>query len=46
MKPLTINDIEIVEEKIAKVRKTFKRPMVVPYTMLQDWYGPPCNNEV
>jgi uncharacterized protein (DUF362 family) len=44
MKPAKLDDIQIVGEKLATVRKQFKKPMVVPYTMIQDWYGPPCNN--
>ena len=44
MKPAQLDDIQIVGEKPAAVRRQFKKPMVVPYTMIQDWYGPPCNN--
>ncbi len=42
MNPSNINDIQIVGEKIEKVRQQFRRPQVVPYTMISDWYGPPC----
>jgi hypothetical protein len=44
MKPAKLDDIQIVGEKLAAVRRQFKKPIVVPYTMIQDWYGPPCNN--
>ncbi len=46
MKPLNLNNIEIVGKKIEEVKKPFKRPTVVPYTMIKDWYGPPCKNAV
>ncbi len=42
MKPSGIDDIEIVGEKSGEVRRQFKKPMIVPYTMIKDWYGPPC----
>ncbi len=42
MNPSNINDIQIVGEKIEKVRQQFKRPQVFPYTMIADWYGPSC----
>lgn len=42
MTPSTINDIEIVGEKIETVQQKFKRPRVYPYTMMANWYGPPC----
>jgi uncharacterized protein (DUF362 family) len=42
MNPSNINEIQIVGEKIEKVRQQFRRPQVVPYTMISDWYGPPC----
>ena len=42
MKPSSLNDIQIVGEKIENVQQQFKRPRVVPYTMISDWYGPPC----
>jgi hypothetical protein len=38
-----IDDINIVGERLEAVRQQFKKPTVVPYTMIQDWYGPPCN---
>lgn len=42
MNPSNINEIQIVGEKIEKIRQQFRRPQVVPYTMISDWYGPPC----
>lgn len=42
MSPSTLNDIEIVGEKIETVQQQFKRPRVYPYTMMANWYGPPC----
>ena len=42
MNPSNINEIQIVGEKIEKVRQQFRRPQVIPYTMISDWYGPPC----
>jgi uncharacterized protein (DUF362 family) len=42
MNPTNIDNIEIVGEKIETIRQKFKRPQVVPYTWLADWYGPPC----
>jgi uncharacterized protein (DUF362 family) len=42
MHPTNIEHIQIVGEKIEKVRQQFQRPQVVPYTMISDWYGPPC----
>ena len=42
MNPSSLNDIQVVGEKIEKVRQQFKRPQVIPYTMISDWYGPPC----
>ena len=45
MKPAVLDDIQIVGEKPAVVRRQFKKPMVVPYTKIQDWYGPPCENQ-
>jgi uncharacterized protein (DUF362 family) len=44
MKPSTLDSIEIVGAKLDEVRKPFKRPLVVPYTLIKDWYGPPCKN--
>jgi hypothetical protein len=46
MKPSTFSKIDIVGEIIEAVRKPFKRPLVVPHTMIKDWYGPPCKKEV
>ncbi len=46
MKPLNIDNIEVVGEKIENVRRQFKRPMLIPYSMMKDWYGPPCKNEI
>jgi uncharacterized protein (DUF362 family) len=42
MKPRRIDEIQIVGEKPADVRRPFKKPAVVPYTVMEDWYGPPC----
>lgn len=42
MKPTSINDIEIVGEKIDSVKKNFKKPMVVPWPLLKYFWGPPC----
>ncbi|MEJ2638935.1 MAG: DUF362 domain-containing protein [Desulfosarcinaceae bacterium] len=42
MNPSNLDDIQIVGENIEKVRQQFQRPKVVPYTMISDWYGPPC----
>ncbi len=42
MKPTAMNDIRIVGEKPADVRKQFIKPNVVPYTQIKGWYGPPC----
>ena len=42
MNPLSINNIQIVGEKVEKVRQQFEKPQVIPYTMISDWYGPPC----
>ena len=42
MNPSNLSDIQIVGEKIEKVRQQFKRPRVIPYAMISDWYGPPC----
>ena len=44
MKPSKMTDINIVGEKLATVKTQFKKPKVVPYTMLYDWYGPRCKN--
>jgi hypothetical protein len=46
MKPSSIDDIEIVGENIADVRKDFLKPQVVPYAQIQDWYGLPCKDDV
>lgn len=46
MKPLNLDNIEAVGKKIEEVRKPFKRPAVFPYTMISDWYGPPCKSAV
>ena len=42
MSPSSLNDIQIVGENIDNVRQQFHRPRVIPYTMISDWYGPPC----
>ena len=45
MKPFHINDIQIVGEQVEKVRQHFKKPQIIPYTMIANWYGPPCGLE-
>lgn len=42
MKPASMGDIEIVGEEIADVRRGFLKPNVVPYTDIQEYWGPPC----
>jgi hypothetical protein len=42
LNPSTIDNIENVGEKMGTVRKKFKRPRVIPYSVIADWYGPPC----
>jgi len=42
MRPNHLDKIQIVGEKAADVRRPFAKPMIVPYTMIKDWYGPPC----
>lgn len=42
MTPNAISDIQIVGENPAEVRKKFKKPQIIPYRELSDWYGPPC----
>jgi uncharacterized protein (DUF362 family) len=44
MKPAMLDDIQIVGEKLAAVRQQLKKPMIIPYTMIKDWYGPQCKN--
>jgi uncharacterized protein (DUF362 family) len=46
MKPSSIDGIEIVGEKLEGVRRQFKKPMVVPYTMIKEWYGPRCKRHL
>jgi len=41
MKPRSLDDIQVVGEKPADVRRLFKKPLVAPYSAM-DWYGPPC----
>jgi hypothetical protein len=43
MTPSAIDEIDIVGESLGDVKKHFKRPRVIPYTAIKDWYGPPCN---
>ncbi len=43
MNPSNLNDIQIVGEKIGKVRQQFDRPRVIPYAMIAKWYGPACS---
>lgn len=42
LNPSTIDDIKIVGEKIETVKQRFRRPRVVPYSLIASWYGPPC----
>jgi uncharacterized protein (DUF362 family) len=42
MNPSTIDNIEIVGEKIESVRQLFRRPQIIPYKQIANWYGPPC----
>jgi uncharacterized protein (DUF362 family) len=42
MTPNKIDDIQIVGEHPDDVRRQFKKPEMVPYNLMQDWYGPPC----
>lgn len=42
MTPHKTDDIQIVGERPADVRRPFERPRLVPYTAIKDWFGPPC----
>lgn len=42
LNPSDISNIEVVGEEIRTVRQEFKRPRVIPYSFMADWYGPPC----
>lgn len=42
MKPNKIDNIQIVGEQPADVRRQFEKPRIVPYGLIKDWYGPPC----
>jgi len=42
MRPRGLDEIQIVGEKAADVRRIFKKPLIAPYTAMKDWYGPPC----
>ena len=46
MKPAMLDDIQIVGEKLAAVRQQLKKPMIIPYTMIKDWYGPQCKSQI
>ena len=43
MGPRSLEEITIAGLPIASVRRPFQRPRVVPYSMLDNWYGPPCS---
>ncbi|MBT3225703.1 MAG: DUF362 domain-containing protein [Deltaproteobacteria bacterium] len=45
MSPSTIDDIDVVGEKVGTVQQQFTRPQVYPYTVLTKWYGPPCRQK-
>lgn len=42
MKPSRLDQIEVRGERLEAVRRTFQRPLVVPYTEISAWYGPVC----
>jgi uncharacterized protein (DUF362 family) len=42
MTPAKMDDIQIVGEKPANVRRPFEKPWIIPYRMIKNWYGPPC----
>jgi uncharacterized protein (DUF362 family) len=42
MTPNKIGDIQIMGEHPEDVRRQFMKPEMVPYNLMQDWYGPPC----
>jgi uncharacterized protein (DUF362 family) len=43
MNPTSLDQIQIVGEKLADVKiPFFSKPEVIPFTMVSDWYGPPC----
>lgn len=42
MTPSSLDHIEIVGEKIGAVRQDFKRPRVIPWTILKYFWGPAC----
>ncbi|MGA9109354.1 MAG: hypothetical protein ACLPSL_07355 [Smithella sp.] len=42
MTPNKIDDIQIMGEHPEDVRRQFKKPEMIPYNLMQDWYGPPC----
>ena len=46
MKPSSIDGIEIVGEKLEEARRQFKKPVIVPYTMIKEWYGPRCKKHL
>lgn len=42
MKPSNPEDIQIVGERLDDVQRSFKKPRIVPYAELKEWYGPVC----
>jgi uncharacterized protein (DUF362 family) len=42
MKPSRLEEIEVRGKRLEEVRRPFERPLVVPYTEISPWYGPPC----
>jgi uncharacterized protein (DUF362 family) len=42
MKPNKIGDIQILGERPDDVKRQFKKPQMLPYNQIQDWYAPPC----
>ncbi len=42
MKPTGLDGIQVVGEKLSEVRRPFEKAQVVPYSMISEWYGPPC----
>jgi uncharacterized protein (DUF362 family) len=42
MTPNKIGDIQIIGEHPDDVKRQFKKPEMIPFSLMQDWYGPPC----
>lgn len=42
MTPNKIGDIQILGERPDDVKRQFKKPQMLPYNQIQDWYAPPC----